>query len=193
MNIVRLADAVPQPWRNGGGRTRELLGWPQGQDWKLRLSVADVTADGPFSAFPGVERWFVVLQGDGVELQFEGVARRVIRGDAPIAFDGAQAPGCHLIGGATLDLNLMVRQDAGPAVLQAAPSDDAFGHGAPWRALFSTGPGTLHAGAQGALALPAWALCWSDRATGGPWRWQPDDASTGAWWVGFHPIGPPAP
>ena len=27
-NLVRLADLAPQPWKNGGGTTRELLAWP---------------------------------------------------------------------------------------------------------------------------------------------------------------------
>ena len=59
----------PQPWRNGGGVTRELLAWPDGGDWRVRVSVADIDADGPFSAFPGVERWFAVLEGAGVALR----------------------------------------------------------------------------------------------------------------------------
>ena len=43
---------LPQPWRNGGGRTRELLVWPAGDglggttDWQLRVSVADITKNG---------------------------------------------------------------------------------------------------------------------------------------------------
>ena len=47
-------DVAPTPWRNGGGRTRELLAWPHVADWKVRVSIADIDRDGPFSAFPGV-------------------------------------------------------------------------------------------------------------------------------------------
>ena len=53
LNVVRLEDAAPQAWRNGGGVTRELLTWPNADDWIVRLSVADIEKDGPFSAFPG--------------------------------------------------------------------------------------------------------------------------------------------
>jgi environmental stress-induced protein Ves len=53
MKTVRLADCPFVPWRNGGGRTRELLAWPSAEDWQLRVSVAEIEADGPFSAFPG--------------------------------------------------------------------------------------------------------------------------------------------
>ena len=34
----------------------------------LRISVADIEAHGPFSNFEGVDRWFGVLQGEGVRL-----------------------------------------------------------------------------------------------------------------------------
>ena len=35
-------DAIrPQPWRNGGGLTRELLAWPTPDTLNVRLSVAD--------------------------------------------------------------------------------------------------------------------------------------------------------
>ena len=62
-------------------------------DWNVRLSVADIDADGPFSALPGVVRWFAVVQGAGVELDFrEPDARRITRTDPPLRFDGAAAP-----------------------------------------------------------------------------------------------------
>ena len=35
----------------------------RGDDWTLRISVADIDADGPFSPFPGITRWFAVLDG----------------------------------------------------------------------------------------------------------------------------------
>ena len=50
---VRAADVVPTPWRNGRGRTRELPAQPAGPDWTIRVSMADIDTDGPFSAFPG--------------------------------------------------------------------------------------------------------------------------------------------
>ena len=42
---VSLASVPPQPWKNGGGTTRELLAWPAGADWRVRLSVAEVVAE----------------------------------------------------------------------------------------------------------------------------------------------------
>ena len=118
--LISVADARPQPWRNGGGSTRELLAWPPAGDWQLRLSVADINADGPFSVFDGVQRWFVVLQGAGVALTIDGQPRLQRPADAPLHFDGAARTDCRLLGGPTRDLNLMLRQRPG-GLQQARP------------------------------------------------------------------------
>ena len=130
----------PVPWKNGGGLTRELLRWPAagpgGQaDWRVRLSVADITADGPFSPFPGVTRWFCVLEGDGVVLGLPDGERTLRPGDAPLRFDGADAPACRLIGGATRDLNLMLQGVEGTLhVARAGEAPPASDQG-PWATL----------------------------------------------------------
>ncbi|MFO1270596.1 MAG: HutD family protein [Rubrivivax sp.] len=112
MNRTVLADEVPPvPWKNGGGLTRDLAGdgTPGADDWRWRISLADVSADGPFSAYPGVERWFAVVEGEGVELTLGGVPMVLRPHDPPLVFDGAAAPGCRLLAGPTRDLNLMLR------------------------------------------------------------------------------------
>ncbi len=105
--LVSLDAVAAQPWRNGGGTTRELLAWPRAAGWRVRLSVADVAASGPFSRFPGVERWFTVLEGDGVVLDIDGRERSLACSDAAVSFDGAAGVDCRLRGGATRDFNLM--------------------------------------------------------------------------------------
>ena len=66
-------------------------------DWQVRISVAEVEARRAVLAFPGVERWFAVLDGAGVALTIAG-ARAALRraGDPPLPFpgDGAVAAGC---------------------------------------------------------------------------------------------------
>jgi hypothetical protein len=108
--LVQLARVPPAAWHNGGGMTRELLAWPQGRDWTVRLSVAEVTKDGPFSQLPGVRRWFAVLAGEGVRLRVEGATRELALPTPPFEFDGAAKTDCELLGGATRDFNLMLRQ-----------------------------------------------------------------------------------
>lgn len=122
VNIVRLQDVASQPWKNGGGVTRELLAWPSADDWAIRVSVADIECDGVFSAFRGIDRYFAVLDGNGVRL--DGVADVRI-GDKPVHFDGALAPHCRLIDGPTRDLNVMIRRNAGVGtLLQLDPPHD---------------------------------------------------------------------
>ena len=111
--LVALADTPPVPWRNGGGVTRELLAWPEGGDWRVRVSVAEIETDGPFSPFPGVERWFAVLEGGGVALTIAGVEHRCRAGDAALSFPGDAPVDCRLLRGPSRDLNLMLRGGRG--------------------------------------------------------------------------------
>jgi environmental stress-induced protein Ves len=66
-----LPQVPAQPWKNGGGQTRELVCQPAGaslQDFDWRISVATIAASGPFSSYPGVDRSITLLAGDGVLL-----------------------------------------------------------------------------------------------------------------------------
>lgn len=121
MNTIVVSSVPATPWRNGGGLTRELLAWPSREDWQVRISVAQVDQVGPFSAYPGVHRWFAVLSGAGVRLRIEGVARELTPQAEPIDFDGAAAVECELISGATTDLNLMLRGVQGSMKRLRAP------------------------------------------------------------------------
>ena len=120
LHTVSCDQVAPQAWRNGGGQTRELLAWPQAQDWQLRISVADIARDGPFSAYPGVERWFAVVEGAGVVLRLAAGAQRLDTDSAPLHFRGEDAAVCALLDGPTRDLNLMVQRGQGPATMQRA-------------------------------------------------------------------------
>lgn len=65
--------ALPrEAWKNQGGWTRTVASAPgaDGQtDW--RVSVADITAAGPFSVFEGLDRQAVMLQGTRLRLRAE--------------------------------------------------------------------------------------------------------------------------
>ncbi len=182
------ADHVPaQAWRNGGGRTRELLARPAGAGWKLRVSLADIDADGPFSAFPGVGRWFAVVQGAGVRLQFDDGKRTLRLGDAPLHFDGAAAPGCTLIDGPTRDLNLMARGGTGAMrpVEAAQWWDESFDE----RGLFTLVPGHWQAEPPGGFGasiehrVEAHTLLWD--LGNAACRFVPDGSGPWGWWLGF--------
>ena len=192
LHVVRADRVAPQRWKNGGGLTRELLAWPArvaaGDAWSLRISVADIGADGPFSAFPGVERWFAVLEGAGVRLGLPGGERSVEAGEAPLRFGGEAAPHCALIDGPTRDLNLMIRRDAGRGTMQRAQPGAAFAPHARFRALFAAVACTLMIDDADALALPAFALAWADKRSSDAWRIAlADGRPLRAWWIAFEP------
>ncbi len=185
MNLVRCDRIEPQAWRNGGGLTRELLAWPTHDHWTLRISVADIRADGPFSAFPGVDRWFAVLEGAGVMLGLPDGQRCIEAGDAPLAFRGEAAPDCELLDGPTRDLNLMLRRDAGRGGMQRAQAGEDFSPQARFRALFTADALMLQSDGTDALRLPPFALAWSHGAQG-LWRIAVD-TPVRAWWIHFEP------
>ena len=133
LNVVKLDDVAPRPWRNGGGVTRELLKWPDADDWILRLSVADIGKDGPFSAFPGVQRWIVALTGVGMELG-EPFNFRIEPGMPPYRFPGEYTPMCTLIDGPTSDLNLMINERRASGWLRRIVSDGASNKDGLWLA-----------------------------------------------------------
>lgn len=185
LQVVALAQVAAQPWRNGGGVTRELLAWPEPARWQVRVSVAEIESDGPFSAFDGVQRWFTVLQGAGVELELPSGPQRLEPASPPFSFDGADAPGCRLLAGPTRDLNLMTRREAGRALMWRAAAGSHLPAPARWRALFCLSPAVLVQGGGPAQPLPALSLAWSDTCRQ-PWHLQALQEPGCAWWLTLH-------
>jgi hypothetical protein len=73
--------------------------------------MARVAADGPFSAFPGIDRTLVVIKGSGLVLTIGGGAPVTLAcGSDPISFAGDIATSARLIGGEIVDLNVMTRR-----------------------------------------------------------------------------------
>jgi len=171
--LVSLADVPPTPWKNGGGITRELLAAPCGDAWTVRVSVAEIEADGPFSSFPGVERWFAVLGGGGVALTIDGVERRCRAGDLPLAFAGDARVESRLLDGPSRDLNLMLRGECGAMV--AALAGGAWTPRARRCGLYALVAGRCRAGAA-ETAVPAATLAWFDDAPA-TLAFQPDATS----------------
>ena len=179
---VRLAECLPQPWRNGSGLTRELLRWPlrpmaaradaADSDWTLRISVAEIGRDGPFSPFPGVERWFAVLQGHGVQLALPQGERRLAPGDAPLSFAGEAAPGCRLVDGPTQDLNLMQRRGCGRSRMWCVQAGSTVEGPTRWRGLYAHERQRIVIGGE-AQVVEAGTLLWSDEPGAWPWRTTP--------------------
>ncbi len=186
MKRVSLASVAPQAWRNGGGLTRELLTWPTDGPWLARISVAEITRDGDFSAYPGLERWFAVIEGAGVELGFDAGSLPVTNCSEACRFDGEQAPACRLLAGPTRDLNLMSRRACGNSQLQRVQPGVAWHSGAELRAVFTAVPMVLHVGQVNEILLDAGTLAWDDSADSAPWRAVLPAAAPPAWWLSLQ-------
>jgi environmental stress-induced protein Ves len=186
--VVHVDRIEPTQWKNGGGAARELLCWPDSTGWALRVSLAEVVRDGPFSDYSGCERWFTVVSGAGVVLALRGGRALLQPGTPPLHFDGAEAPHCELLRGPTTDLNLIVRTDAGRGVMSIAVPDEEHVSAAAWRGLYAADATRLQIDDADAALLPAGALLWSDHAAHQRWRVEPNDASAArAWWLEFRP------
>ena len=99
------------PWKNGLGTTRELAAsHPAGDKFCWRISVADVTANGPFSEFAGYTRVLLLLEGAGIDLATDdGVVR--LRAPFELAeFSGDDATDGTLVDGRIRDLNVIAER-----------------------------------------------------------------------------------
>jgi len=111
--ILRAADRVALPWKNGGGITREVAVHPADSslstfDW--RVSLAEVSRGGPFSGFPDVDRHMAVIRGR-LTLAVAGRAPQHLAADsAPVAFPGEVAAFAEPLGPPVTDLNVMTRR-----------------------------------------------------------------------------------
>jgi uncharacterized protein len=112
--IIRNADLVRVPWKNGGGTTAEVAAFPEGSTFDTfgwRISMADVASDGPFSLFPGIDRTLIVVEGNGIELDVEGIAYPLDRTSPKLSFSGDDITTGRLLSGPIRDLNVMTRRE----------------------------------------------------------------------------------
>lgn len=113
MEIIRYAELRSQPWRNGGGVTRELASHPQAasaQDgaWDWRISIAELTKAGDFSPFPGMERVLTVIEGELLLLTVDG-EEHPLEKYRPFRFSGEAATHGALPTGDIRNLNVITR------------------------------------------------------------------------------------
>lgn len=123
MEIIRYAELKDHPWRNGGGVTRELASHPAAapahgaaaQDgpgavgWDWRVSIAEVTKAGDFSAYPGMDRVLTVVEGELLLLSVDG-AEHPLEKYRPFRFSGDAAAAGALPTGDIRNLNVITRR-----------------------------------------------------------------------------------
>ncbi|MFA9218953.1 MAG: HutD family protein [Sphingomonadaceae bacterium] len=111
--LIQYASLRPTAWKNGGGSTTEIAIAPPGasfENFDWRVSLATISASGPFSSFPGIDRTLALVDGDGVLLDF-GNERFVLSDSDPLVeFAGEAAVEATITGSSTTDFNVMTRR-----------------------------------------------------------------------------------
>lgn len=127
MKILSRADYQAIPWKNGRGIAHQIAASPAGAgydtfDWQV--SRPEIAADGPFSSFPGVDRQFMLVTGNGLTLKIrsdnEGLSfdRPVDAPLEPFAFRGEWDVECILRDGPVQVFNVMTRRGRAGARLE---------------------------------------------------------------------------
>lgn len=107
--VYRRGEHQLKPWRNGGGSTREVAAFPPGEeDFRWRLSFAEIARSGPFSSFPGIDRLITLVDGPAVALTVDGREHRLER-HRPFRFSGDAATAAT-VSAPSVDFNVMVRR-----------------------------------------------------------------------------------
>jgi environmental stress-induced protein Ves len=168
-------DVPAMPWKNGGGVTREIVCMPPGAgmgDFDWRVSIAHIAGDGPFSAFPGIDRIITLLSGGGVLLLGDDgqVNHRLDTLLSPFAFAGEAAIHARLLAGDCHDFNLMTRRAVCSASLQVLRSACEWPVAAQGLLMAVQGSWRVEGPSTHTL-LPQQGLWWSDADT--PWRLCP--------------------
>ncbi len=109
IRFIPQSSLVEGLWRNGQGVSWEIASHKEAgaADFSWRFAKARIDNDVPFSIYPGMDRIFMMIEGQGMDLEFEGgdvlkVHEKFVAHefscDVPLV--------CKLKGGPSLDLNL---------------------------------------------------------------------------------------
>jgi len=148
------------------------------------VSVADIRSSGPFSAYPGIDRWFAVLEGGSVCLETDGTEPLELTPLDPTlhAFSGDPATHCIALGPTTRDFNLMARRSGlrlSQHPVQQRPLLETRAEGA---GLFVVQSSELRQQPGPLWRLPAMALAWWPNPRRELLSLQVESMGTRGWW-----------
>lgn len=125
IEVLRDADRIAQPWKNGGGMTREVATWPPGSDlenFDWRVSIAEVREAGAFSHFENIDRTLMILRGR-LRLVIAEYDVELSPGSAPFIFPGDAPCFGTPVDGPVTDLNVMTRRGRTTACVTIVAND----------------------------------------------------------------------
>lgn len=111
LRIIPQSEFKEGRWRNGQGVSWEIASYREegAADFSWRFAKARIDSDVPFSIYPGMDRVFMMLEGGGMDLEFEGGnILHVHEKFVPHEFSCDVPLNCKLLGGSSMDLNLFV-------------------------------------------------------------------------------------
>jgi hypothetical protein len=114
LQLIRQSAFIEGRWRNGMGVSWEIAAEREAgaSDFSWRLAKARIDGDVPFSIYPGMDRVFMQLQGQGLDLQFEGGRILPVHESfVPHSFSCDIPLNCKLLAGPCIDLNLFTARD----------------------------------------------------------------------------------
>ena len=157
------------PWKNGGGVTREIACYPAGADvesFAWRMSIAEITRDGPFSDFSGIDRVITLLSGNGIRLvsqqgERSGVNHLLNEPFQPFDFSGDLPITAELLDGPCQDFNVMTRRGACAAQVSVYRGADRLGPAPAGVMMSLLGMWQLNT----EVLAPGQGLWWADRPT----------------------------
>lgn len=144
-----------EAWANGAGTTTVILREPDAAQWHVRISIARVEREGPFSELPDTRRILVPLDAP-MTLCFHDGRELAAARFGTLQFDGSPAPLGLLPDGPTRDFNLMLRGNAHGEVLPRTLVDSMMlssRSDARWFTYLDSGSAAIHAGPDARLVL----------------------------------------
>ena len=162
------------PWKNGGGSTMEIAIFPpeaglMAFDW--RIILATITADGPFSSFPGIDRSLMLVDGDSVQLTLDGARKVTLSAAQPMLWFPGEAAVVAQVKGPTTDFNVMTRRDRCRHQLEKITAPGRLARRSAATLLFVAGEGAVLArGGEQQFALARYDALLLDADDAQEWR-----------------------
>ena len=115
LRLIRRSEMIEGPWRNGMGVSWEIASHKEqgAAEFSWRFAKARIDRDVPFSIYPGIDRIFMQISGNGLDLEFEGgKVLQVHESFVPHSFACDVPLNCKLRDGPCFDLNLFTARGA---------------------------------------------------------------------------------